>query len=335
MTKLRKANNLIEKIRKIYPQITPITRKDYSLFQKFFQKEPHTYGNSWTYITQGMYGIGKNNLGFKYYDGKNLAAFCIYPKIEDPLVNAVFWIRPMGENIIEIINTISKEIFEKFHLPIYVKKILKKQFRHLLKNGFKTVLKFPWHTKCPLEDDSYPEHILDLKQTVNIAEKLGKTRQLNRSFCYYNQIKKDPSITFKSVFKHQREVKRILDVFFEEKRKTDPFNVSKPTDYYNLFEEPAINHKIIEKIIFMNNRPVAFYFIEKQNKEYASQYAMISLRKISNHIADYLMFDMINILQKGNTKYLNLGGSEKSTLNDFKKKFRPVKENKMYWAALY
>lgn len=335
MKNLIKANNLIEKICKEYPQITPITQKDYDLFQKFFQHEPHTYGNSWTYITQGMYGIGKNNLGYKYFDGNNLSAVCIYPKIEQPDINVLFWIRPMGKNVLEVINQYSKQIYKKYNLPVYVKKIFKRQFAYLHSKGFKTPSKFPWHTKCPMEDDTYPEQILELKNTIITAGKLGKTRQLNRSYRYYLQLKKDPEIVSASIIKYPKEAKQILTVFFEEKKKNDPNNVSKPNDYFNLIEQPLIKKNILEKILFKKDLPLALYFIEKQNQIYASQYAMISLRKLSNHIVDFLMFDMFYQLLSGNIVCLNLGGSEKVSLNDFKKKFRPVKENRMYWAALY
>ncbi len=57
MKDLAKANKLIADIAAKDKRITPITPKDEKLFAEFLKKEPHTYGNSWIYVTQGDYTV--------------------------------------------------------------------------------------------------------------------------------------------------------------------------------------------------------------------------------------------------------------------------------------
>ncbi|OIO15721.1 hypothetical protein COV53_06265 [Candidatus Gottesmanbacteria bacterium CG11_big_fil_rev_8_21_14_0_20_37_11] len=335
MNNLVQANKIISKIAKENPCITPITVRDYALFNKFFHKEPYTYGNSWTYVIQGMYGIGENNLGYKYFDGGNLSAVCVFPKIEKPDLNVFYWIRPMGKSILDVIDKLSKNYHKEHKLPIYVKKIFKEQYEYLRNKGFKNTSNFPWHSSCPSEDDTYPEQILDIAHTIDIAKKLGKTRQLNRSYRYYEQLKKDETLKEGSIYDHKKEAKKVLISFFQEEIKSRSLNISNPYDFYNIVLNKLNSESTIEKIIKIDRTYVAFHLSEIQNKELASLYALISLRNQSNHIVDFLMFDTFYLLLKSDIKFINLGGSEIESLYQFKIKFRPIKENIMYWSVLY
>ena len=116
---LKKANEILLSISKRNKNITPITPQDYDLFNEFFSNEPHTYGNSWSYIIQGMHGLGDNNLGYKYFDGKNLSAISIHPKIEHPEQLAMYFVRPMGKGMMKIIAELGKKYKEEFELQIY------------------------------------------------------------------------------------------------------------------------------------------------------------------------------------------------------------------------
>ncbi len=105
MVDLSEVNKILDEIASSDPRISPVTLDDYALFQRFFDKEDkHTYGNSWTYVTQGVYGVGPNNLGYKYYDGDRLSIVALYPRIENPNVDMFYWIRPMGRGVEKIIS---------------------------------------------------------------------------------------------------------------------------------------------------------------------------------------------------------------------------------------
>lgn len=331
---LNKANQLLKEISSIDKNFSPITLNDFPLFEKFFQKEPHTYGNSWTYITQGMYGTGLNNLGYKYYDGKNLSAVTIYPKLEQPNTIVFYWIRPMGSTILNIINHFSKNLLKTKGIPTYVKKIFKDQYNFLLKQDFKPIESFPWHSLCLAEDDTYPERIINVKKTINLARKAKKGSKIRRAFQYYRHYLKKDQIITSSIFQKKEDVKKVLANFFSHQRKLNKPNVSRETDFFNLLiENPKVN-SILENLFYLNNKPVGFFYAEIQNKNFASLYATITNRKLANHLTEYIMFYLIDKLNNLGINFLNLGGSETQTLDNFKNKFLPETENKMYWAVL-
>lgn len=336
MRDLAAANRLIERIAAAIPNITPLSENDYSLFREFFGREPHTYGNSWTYITQGMYGIGPNKLGYKYYDGKNLSAVCLYPKTDNSEIIAFYWIRPMGINITEKIVDISKKLLSNFKTPVYAKKLFKNQYDLLTNKGFQDVSEYPWFSSSPAEDDTHPEQILDISHTINFAKKLGKNRQLNRALRYFEYYKDDKNIHTDNIQNHIKSCYKLLDDFFTYKKMQSRCKViSDPIDYYAMIQHPAPEANSVVKVILKGNNVIGFYFVEIHDAQSASQYALISLRNKYNHLSDYLMFDMLFTLQNRKCTYVNLGGSECPDLNDFKIKYHPIKENKMYWAVLY
>ena len=328
MKNLSAANKLMIKIAETNKHLTPVTPDDLPLFQKFFQKEPHTYGNSWTYVTQGVYGIGPQNLGYKYYDGKNLSMVCVYPKIEQPKINVFYWIRPMGPNILDKILDISKENLSDYKLPTYVKKIFKNQFDYLKKGGFTDTKNFPWHTLSHTEDDSIPEQIFDVKKSLDVILTSPRS-SLKRVLVNKDKLKANNLITFKKDgFKSISW--KLADEFFKRNKKIT--NISNKFDYYNMIFTNQNRLNLSRYIVYVNNLPFGFYVVEKQNKEYSGFYALIVLREKFKFLADYIW---LNIFTNLNTKYLNAGGSEDKFIHEFKQKFHPVNSNNMFWATNY
>ncbi len=333
MKSLKKANQLMSQIAAANKAITPITRTDFPLFQKFFRREKHTYGNAWSYLVQGMYGIGKNKLGYKYYDGQNLSAVCAYPHLEKPQTHVFYWIRPMGETILDKIANFSQKLLIKLGLPTYVKKIFKEQFNYLKTKGFKDISSFPWHRLAPAEDDTYPERIIAIKKTLLLANQANKNTRLGRAFRYYLSFLKKNTLVFKSIFQYPKETKKILFDFFQYIKQQKKANVSEAPDFYSLLSKPPKLSLIREELMYLHSQPAGFYFLELQDKNFASLYATITRRDLFNHLTEYMMFHILFKLKKMGFSYLNLGGSEIKSLDDFKLKFSPQKENKMYWAV--
>jgi hypothetical protein len=327
MKNYNKANQIMEIVAKNNPFITPITNDDITLFQSFFKKESHSYANSWSYIIQQMYGVGKNNLGYKYYDGKNLSAVCIHPKIEQPDLNAFYWIRPMGPEILDVIDRLSKKIFEEQSIPIYVKKLFSHQYQYLKKKGFKETDGFPWHSTCPSEDDTFPEQIYAPESTLNLLKQPPRTSNIRKSYRKVAILYRTQKIIFsKEEFKERAWT--ITGTFFQQKKKN---NISKLNDYYNI-----IFNNISPNIFFdgfcMDDQPYGYYLGERQDDQYSSIYALFTLKDKISYISDLLIF---YLFQHSPTSYVNLGGSENLGLHNFKKKYKPVKELQMYWVSLY
>jgi hypothetical protein len=335
MDSLKTANKLISDIALSNKNITPITLDDYDLFSRFFKQEEHSYGNSWTYVTQGVYGIGPNNLGYKYYDGTNLSVVTFYPRHGNADDHIFYWIRPMGPTVMDAIANFAKELLANKGYPTYVKKIFKSQFDTLINYGFKDTSEFPWFEMAPMEDDTYPEQVLCVEDTLAAATTADRLSQIKRSYRYYKQYKKLGNVTLDSLYHHRDNAFSVLDDFFTYQASRNKYNISKPQDYYNIVTNKIDCMECIENMILTDDGCAGFTFIEKQEQNFASQYATITLRKNFNHLSDFIIFHNLFELKEKGIKYLNLGGSESPELDKFKNKFKPAITQQMYWACLH
>lgn len=331
--KLKKANQLLEEIAKKNKYITPVTVEDFDLFQKFFKKEPHTYGNSWTYVTQGVYGIGPNKLGYKYFDGKNLSMVCIYPKIEKPDLNCFYWIRPMGPTILDIISDFSSNLLKEKGIPTYVKKIFKKQLDYLKKKGFFDTKDFPWHSTCHSEDDTYPEIIFDPKITLDYLSNANRKKNIKKSYKKAQNIIQDKSITFEDT-NFEDTSWSIINKFFSKSnlKKINKIIISTKYDYHNPIYSSNSKENLTKKIVFIDKKPVGFIILNNIDKNHLCIYSLIILRNIISYLSDLIIF---YIMENNSDKLINIGGSEDLGINNFKLKFKPIKTQKMYWSTNY
>ncbi|MBN2689175.1 MAG: hypothetical protein JXR42_01005 [Gammaproteobacteria bacterium] len=332
--KLQKANDLIERIAADYPEITPITKQDVSLFQDFFAKEArHTYGNSWIYVTQGTFGIGPENLGYKYYDGENLCALAVFPKIEQPEILMMYWIRPVGSSMIPIIAELAEEIKQKYKLCSYVKKIFPDQYEYLLKHGFQSAKNFPWHSSAHSEDDTYPELIYDREQTLRLIDSPEGSRQLRR-------IAKDVDRVFNKYNVKVSADNFVEDAWFIARRYFDfiggtlnKINLSSAFDYHSMLFSRKVGDVAQNGIAYFDGEPVGFYVADSDvEHSVTSIYAHIGLRYKYKYIVDCMH---LHVFRVSKTKFINAGGSEDSGILAFKNKYAPRKENKMLWATNY
>ncbi len=337
MRNLTRANKLIGNIAKKHKEITPISLKDISLFEKFFKKEPHTYGNSWTYVTQGMYGIGPYGLGYKYYDGKNLSAVCVYPKLEHPNIFCFYWVRPMGNQILNIIDEFSKDLLKTKSMPTYVKKIFKEQFLFLKKKGFKDPAKFPWYSKCPLEDDSLPELIVDIDLLLKEISTNKKSKRLKRIMKNYLSFPLEHEVKIRDINKtNSKKIwKATIDFFVYRKENPNEYMISREYDFYNMIFYPCRNRLRMAKEIIIGKETVGFYSAEIQSDKTAGIYGVILHRYKYKNLTEYAMIDAFLNLKKKGVKYINLGGSEYQGVEDAKLKYHPSIIQPMYWACLY
>jgi len=333
--KLERVNNIIRDIASKTPNITPIVPADQTLFEEFFTKEErHTYGNSWLYITQSAFGIGSEDLGYKYYDGKNLCALSIHPKIEQPDIIMLYWIRPMGEEILPIIIDLAEKIKQKYNVYSYVKKLFSDQYEFLLQHGFRSTTEFPWHSTTHSEDDTYPELIFDREKTKAAIFDSPKRSRLGRILREVRKLGRDNTIEITSV-DFQKHAWEIVNHYFTKYSEfASKINISSPFDYYNMiFLDDSRNDNIEKKIMVVNDNPVGFYVLMHDDRmDTTNLYSCITLRQQYKYLTDYFF---INMFDTGKTKYINIGGSEDEGIHIFKSKYQPIKEDIMYWATNY
>lgn len=328
---LYSANKLIKKLAGKDKNLSPVKLDDYKLFKQFLDKEPHTYGNSWTYITQGVYGIGDQNLGYKYYDGKNVAIIAPYPKIEQQEVLAFYWVRPMGDEIVQVIDNYSKMLLLEHGVPTYVKKIFKRQRDEFLKRGFEEAKNYPWHTLSHSEDDTFPEQIYETVTTLKLARDFGRKKQLRKSYLNAQKLEKERKVEF-SDHGFQEVAWNIANCFFQRTiKKDDESNLSTEFDYYNMIFNNHIRDSLVRKVVYVDGEPLGFYVYEIVG-DYTNIYALIVLR---DRLQDLVDSTFINIFKTAKTKYINVGGSEEKGMYKFKKKYHPIREQQMYWVTRY
>jgi hypothetical protein len=330
MSSIDQANKIIEKIATENKYITPITLQDIELFEKFFIGGKHTYGNSWSYVTQGVYGIGPNKLGYKYYDGENLSVICVYPKIENNSEFVFYWIRPMGKTIFEKIVNIADELLIKYKIKTYVKKIFIDEYNFLISNGFHDIKDCPWHRSVISEDDTYPEQIIDVKNTVELAHTLPTRKHLRKSLIRVNQLKEKFEIKKDNNNFNNIAWDLTKEFFHSELILKKELNLSTEYDYFNMIFQNPDRSGLYKQIIYVNNNPIGYYILERNNEDYVSLYALIVLRHKLKFIVDYILLDMF---ETSPTKYINMGGSEDEGIHKFKLKYMPLKEQKMHWAV--
>lgn len=327
MNQFETANNLFAKISEENPHITPITPEDRHIFIDFFKNEKYSYGNSWPYIVQGMYGIGPHNLGYKYYDGKNLAAISINARIEDPRVYVLYWVRPMGPNMMNIISTLADSFLKTYNLPTAATKLFETQYNDLIKLGFTDVLHLPWHSTAPMEDDTHPEVINDVEKTVTNSDKKERTKKAVKQYERINELVEVKPVITKADLDAAWQV---ACAFFEQQLPSLTSNLSSKNDYYNLIylQNDPQYHKFL---IYKGNNPVGFFDYYAYNETYACAYASLMLRQVIPNLEDFTMIWLFNEIHKKGFKLLNQGGSETDGMDDYKKKFSVHSEQRMYW----
>jgi hypothetical protein len=246
----------------------------------------------------------------------------------------MYWVRPIGKTILDTIRKIATFVKKNYNAATYAKKIHKDQYDYLLSHEFSDVTTYPWHSASPAEDDTYPEQILDLNNTLYTAQNIGRTRQLSRSLRNYQYYKKRHLVEISIVGKKEKLAYSVVKQFTDYQMNKNPYYYSIPEDYNNLITSVVPSERRYDGLLYLKDRydkPLGYFYSEKFISRYASLYASLTLRQESNYMIDYFLFHLIYTLLKQKYKYLNLGGSEQKSLDLFKCKYRPISQNKMFW----
>ncbi|MFC1771408.1 helix-turn-helix transcriptional regulator [Candidatus Margulisiibacteriota bacterium] len=316
-------------------RISDISDKDRKIFRDFLDKEKsETYGNSYYYLCQAANGTGANKLGVKFYDAETLATIGIFNRSSLGGGWHFHIINPLGVFDTEKILNLAQRMLEISGNPVFVKKITKKQREKLLDVGFSPIEKHPWHAQAIEEDDTFPEQILDIKETIRYTEGPGR-RDIKDKYQRF-KTKHSNNITAKDLTnENNQDAVKLIKKFFEYLEMKE-LHISSPKDYDNIIFHPPLTKKQLpyfSQILYLNTRPVAFFATGPTFQDTASLFANITLHQELPYLSEYLIVYVCKILEKAGYKYLNLGGSETSGLFQFKEKFLPVKYNKMHWVV--
>jgi len=327
--------------------IEPITNthRDKNLFSFFFEKfeRENWYANSWFYLTQAANGYSHGHLlGFKYKKEEDDALFTI-GLFERPHKGTVHFhiVNPLGneQDVEDGLIELSEKIYKVSKTAVFIKKIngdtvdklilANKNFRKI---SWKEPLGYAWHKDAPLEDDTWPEVVIDIKKALLLRKTTGKRpgRQ------YKDFRKKNFRLRWDRFGKNrERDAKLIEDAehivrdFFNQKGIIENSSISVPTDYYNMIET-APQSECIKTTAYINDMPVAFLCLEKIDSRSYGLYANLALTKTNENwqnLSYAVIFKALTTilamskLKKMNVQYLNLGGSETISLHTFKVQF--------------
>jgi len=361
-----KRDYIEEKLLSQYPGvISPITPEDQYLYRAFFAKESPVYGNSWAYITQAANGFSirgqsMHKLGLKYHTkgeswnyikqkSKNPKNKIVDYYTQNSLLTIGFFeragkghfhiIRPLGENCIKETEKLAKILKNISKTPVFVKKITREQEKALLKNGFSSIEEYSWDPRAQSEDDTWPEHIIDINHLLSYKNGTPNinVKKVRMGFNRFQNIKDRYNTDIKFVpydLNQADTVRSIIEEQFKYFEESERDICSTKEDYENMILNLPFGKNgkdYFSFVVYDRNKPVAFFLLEKIGKETVGTYANINLLRYPG-LSEYLHIKLFDILYKKGIKQVNLGGSELASLDFFKKKFSN-KQNKQYWAV--
>ena len=313
-------------------RVSPITIDDYALFRQF----GNGYKNTLTYNAQAVNGWNqkgesRNRLGLRYYDGNNLLSIGYFKRNG----SEHFHVIPC-EASLEKITELADLLYRVSSSPVYIKKISREQRDVLLRDPrFSKVDETnSWYETAPLEDDTYPEQILDLETTVRELEKTRSQSEVKDKYVRAQRRYIDSGRLRIEDYDPQNHQQRndVLDItrrFFhiQEERKN---HFSLAEDYFNIVNLRPVGVDYFSSIFYVDGKPAAFYFAERCG-ETIHVYANLTLRDEFRYLSEFILIHLFKEALRKGVKRANLGGSETKGLDQFKQKFKPVEQMQMYW----
>lgn len=287
--------------------ISPISKNDIYLYDSFFKKEllPN-YANNWAYITQACRNLEK--LGYKFFNNKSLISIGYH--------NGHFVIvRPMGEFAVETTKKIASHLYNFTGMPVYLKHLSEEQERELTKDkDFINMSLYPWHSEYPLDDDTFPQVVIDLKNiagdAINKPENAKIRLRVNR---FKNFYKSQLQFIQYSPIEYPLQKEVALDIVTRSSKDTTP--------YKNMIENPVSSD--FNFLLYMDEKPVGFYVFGNIGDNEVGCFANICDYVNYPGLCEAALIKVFNSLYSSGIEKVNLGGSEIENLHRFKLKFNP------------
>lgn len=317
---------ILDKLKK-HKDISSLNVSDISIIKSFVSNSPEgSYADTWAYLTQTVHMEGYGHqYGLKYYDGERFLVLGVFnrPYKNDMRPHALL-VRPLGNWSNIAIKEILSFVYNIIQTPVYLAKINNELFYELKTDDIIDAYQYPWHEDAPLEDDTYPEQIVDLelmKEAITSKSSNELKKKLNQ-YKAHHEIKFETSKYYAA--ENFKNSSTIIKQFFSEKYPKH-HGISAPSDYSNMLEmKEDIDKGVHIEIVKQDKEPIGFFLAERTScPKTVGIYANIVLYKdidISG-ISEMLLLSFLIRLHELDYKYANLGGSEKRGLHDFKNKF--------------
>jgi hypothetical protein len=338
MTPLNKdGKQVIENLLAECPHISPIQETDKDLFHEFFLDEVSSlpvgegYGYSWAYITQMAHGRAYGYpLGLKYFNAKEhaLIPLSYFPRpASNGATHHFHIVRPMGNWCKDSFFRLCELLFKLSQTTVYVKKLVDEEEANLLKEeGFVLAEHHPWHQQAFMEDDTRGEVIVDINNTLSYLTR-PEDNELKRK--YRGFLRKFPVIRWERYDSDDQALRTDSESVvrqFMEYPQVKALGLSRFDDFSNMIHFPprGVNgREFFSSILYVSDHPAGFYIAERLGgRPVAGIYANIALRNEFRYSSEYLLLELLQVLQSAGIATANLGGSETQGLHSFKLKFR-------------
>jgi len=329
----QKEKSVIDKVFAI-PHVSKITDADRLLFIRFCaqNKKSLDFSNSWFYTIQStIFG------GYKYFDGESLIAFTTKRPGETHFAIVQF----LGKNAENKAFELAKKLVSLSGKEVIFKNLTREQFKHLAKLGCVDYAAGDgWNKNYRYDDDTFPETIISLQDLIHLKGHPHKVLRYRLNSFYKEKYSvenfsakysKDALIV---VERWLRMIKvRYKDYLAEDKIILHSAQIHKKL--LELIDSGEDGDNFVAKLIFVNNKPVAFSIGYKLSSVAIGLYTNVTSDNSIKGISEAIIFELLKEAREQGYKYANLGGSEFQSLLDYKKKFRPVQYLKKTHAVLY
>lgn len=178
-------------------------------------------------------------------------------------------------------------------------------------------------------DWRYPLHVLDTKK---VAEHKGKDFKKVRS--KFNQAAKHISYAPLNSDNALRMMQSVLK-FWEGNMIYNEKDTDDMADFYHAFFDAIKNDVIpVNGLIFMDGkRPAGFTVWDQTSLDSAVSLVNLSDTTVTG-LSEFQRVSTCKVLHDNGVQYFNMGGSETAGLDEFKRKFNPVKSLKIHSATV-
>ncbi len=300
---------------------TRLNENDRALFNELCWRNASDsvdYSNCWSYLVQSTF-FG----GWKYVDGNCfIAATTRFPN-KTPFVIT----KAIGENSKELALEFAEE-FKKHDEKVIFKNIGVNEETFLRSRGLRDYsFGDCWDSRFKYDDDSFAQAIVDLTKLESLKGSYFKTLRY-----HINSFKKEHGVSIKTFI--SRRKKDALNIFslwkksflnrYAKQLATNPLDAHSLELHetylnanYSMFDE---SQGVFSFLLYVDGAPKAFTLAEKVSDTTVGVYSNISSNEFQG-LSECLVYETLCACAKEGFSFANLGGSEFSTLHNFKKKF--------------
>ena len=310
-----------------------ILASDEEIFRHFWQASPNPhYADSWAYVLQSVngYHLGLSPLGYKAVGKHAILAVNVFHRPTDGVL-AAHIVNPVGNDAPALTCRIATSLADALKVPVYIKNV-RREVAHEIGNRLPDRLKQlePWHPQAPLEDNTEPEIVLSVTESLGLLQSSSKN-QVKDKYGRFARKTSSRSLQWKNLVpERQMDALQVVDHFFSRKR-AHHTDISGPEDYRNMVIHSSSNNGFGgegSQILYIDNEPVALLVIEGlARSRTAGVYCNLALYQDIHYLSEFVIIEACRRASANGYRYLNLGGSESPRLTEFKRKFQPVAEN--------